>query len=219
MADANALTRADLVTAILGRRFPSSTQTTNARRWLNSAYLQVWSAHPWTFETVSLANLAVTVNNRTPTVPTDFADVLDLYDDAGWPLVRMNERDYERAYASGIVAAAAGQPAAFTVIDRQILLGPIPQASATYKLSYRRRLSHRDTALAVVAGAMSVDTDYPLWSDHHAVLIPRAAAIGLAEINDPTWQLQQQEYERQLQLMVLDYGVALTGQYGDAWDA
>lgn len=205
MADANALNFAALYNAVLGRRFPAASQTTNAKRWLATAYEDVWAAEDWTFKRVSRASLAVVGGNNTPTMPTDFRDAIDLFDQYGNRLLWLSEEQFERAYADSLVIGTTGGPAAYTVVDRQIQLGPIPDVSATYKLSYSRRLACRDVALAVKAGMMSVDTDYPLWSDHHSVLIPRAQAIGLLELNDPTWQQSQDEFERQLARMKDDY--------------
>jgi len=68
-----------------------------------------------------------------------------------------------------------------------------------------RRLSHKESDDSVAGGFFDEDTDYPLWDDHHSVLIPRAMAIGLQEINDPTWDQMQEEYERQLSRMKEDY--------------
>jgi hypothetical protein len=203
--DANALTFLQLQDAVLGRRFPPSTQRTNSKRWLATAYQDVWSAEDWTFTRVTRATLAIVAGDSTPTMPADFAEALSLYDSFGAILPYLSEDQFERAYADQLVLGQVGPATAYTVVDRQIQLAPVPGGNVNFALSYRRRLSCRDTALAVKAGMMSIDSDYPLWSDHHSVLIPRATAIGLTEINDPTADAAQAEYEKQLDRMKDDY--------------
>jgi hypothetical protein len=57
----------------------------------------------------------------------------------------------------------------------------------------------------VVGGYFTAGTDYPLWDDHHSILIPRAQVLGLKSLNDPTWPPLQDEYDQQIELMKLDY--------------
>jgi hypothetical protein len=73
------------------------------------------------------------------------------------------------------------------------------------QVSYRRRLAHKNAAGTVVGGYFTDGSDYPLWDDHHSILIPRAQSIGLKSLNDPTWPPLQDEYDRQIELMMLDY--------------
>jgi hypothetical protein len=207
MPDTNAINRGALVTAILGRRFPAASQTTNALRWLGTAYSDVWHASDWTFKRVSLSNLSVVAGTRTPTMPTDYGESLLLVDQYGDELERMPQEQFEATFASDFALNVRGAPWAFTVVSGQLILGPIPSTTATFLHSYQRRVSHLQSDQATVqAGFMDADADYPLWSDHHGVLIPRAVAIGLQELNDPTWQEPQQEYERQLSRMEEDHG-------------
>ncbi len=200
MPDANALNYLALQDAVLGRRFPAASQRANAKRWLATAYQDVWSADDWAFKRVSLSNLSVTAGDSTPTMPADFADTVVLFDANGSELQRLSQEGLD-SHAAG---SGSGSPYVYSVVNRQITLAPNPGAT-TLKLSYRRRLASRTLALVVQAGFMSLDTDYPLWDDHHSLLIPRATAIGLAEINDPTWEQAQTEYERQLARMKDDY--------------
>lgn len=209
MPDANALNRDALILAILGRRFPSASQTTNALRWLATAYQDVWDAMRseqklWTFEIVSLSSLAYTIGDSTPTMPADYADTLSLFDSQGTPLVRVPRYELEAmAVAQG---AAPGTPYWYAVTGRQVTVYPTPSANGTLSHSYRRRLSHKESdGVTVTAGFMDEGSDYPLWDDHHSILIPRAQALGLMELNDPTWQTPQDEYERQLERMKSDY--------------
>lgn len=212
MPDANALTLAALRTAVLGRRFPAASQSTNATRWLATAYSDVWGAADWTFKRVSLSTLAVTAGDETPDMPVDYGDTLVLFDQYGDELERMSQERFEQTFAADFANGTAGSPWAFTMADRRIILGPRPSVSASFKHSYTRRLSHMQSDQATVApGFMDAETDYPLWPDHHAILIPRAQSIGLQEINDPTWQGPQQEYERQLARMEESLGQMKVG--------
>lgn len=195
-----ALTYANIYQAVLGGRFPQASQLTNSKRWVDTAYQDVWGAADWTFKRVPLANL--TVSSATPTMPTDFADVINLYDPQGYVLTRLSQEEFEDYYTPN--ASSVIWPAdAYAVVNRQIYLNAA--TSGTYKLSYKRRMAHKDNGGSVVAGPMSADTDKPLWDDHHAILIPRAQVIGLLELNDPSWEPLQQEYEKQLSRMKVDY--------------
>ena len=193
--------------AVLGRRFPASSQTTNAKRWVDTAYQDVWSADDWTFKRMPYQALAVVAGNNQPTMPADFGTELNLYDNYGNLLTQMEQGRFERMYLSGLTPATTGFgiPQAYMVVNRQIYLSQPPVASTNFYLSYLRRMAHKNAGGSVVAGPMSVDTDLPLWDDHHAILITRATAIGLQEINDQSWKMQQDEYERQLDRMKKDY--------------
>lgn len=199
-----ALTYLSLQDAVLGRRFPAASQRANAKRWLETAYTDVWNALRangglWTFELVSLSDLTVTGGDPTPTMPADYGDTLDLFDADGCKLERLGREDFE-AYAV-LPQGVSTTPYVYAVIDRKVHLAPTP-AAMTLKHSYRRRVSHLDSdGTTVAAGFMDEDDDFPLWTDHHGLLIPRAYAIGLQELNDPTWEAPQAEYERQLSRM------------------
>ena len=219
MPDANALTYTALQNAVLGRRFPES-QRNNAKRWLATAYVDVWSAADWTFKRVSRAALTMTAGDSTPAMPADFGRVIELYDDSGVPLTNLAQDEFEYRYGDLLLNSQTGLPEAYTVVNRQIEVAPLP-AGTTFRLSYWRRVSHKEANGAVSAGYMDEEDDAPLWDDHHSVLIPRAVAIGLQELNDPTWEASQAEYERQLSRMKEDYvNIRPTRQWGALnWDA
>lgn len=205
MPAANALTYLALQNAVLGRRFPASSERTNAKRWLATAYQDVWSAADWTFKRVSRAALAMTSGDSTPTMPADFGEAIDLYDDSGTPMMHLQQDEFEYRYGDILLNSQTGLPEAFTVVNRQIEVAPLP-STTTFRLSYYKRLCHKEAdGTTTTAGFMDEDDDYPYWDDHHAILIPRATAIGLQEINDPTWGQAQDEYERQLERMKADY--------------
>ena len=206
MPDANAINFLALQDAVLGHRFPAASQRPAAKRWLATAYADVWNAADWTFKRVSLSTLAVTSGVEKPTMPTDFGETIALFDQFGDELERMSQQRFETTFAADYASGSLGAPWAFTVVDGRIMLGPKPKVSASFRHSYMRRICHLASDQSTVqAGFMDVDSDYPLWSDHHSVLIPRAQSIGLQELNDPTWQGPQQEYERQLARMEEDH--------------
>lgn len=195
-----ALTRLQLRDRVLGRRFPVQTQGTNALEWLEIAYQDVWVAADWTFTRVMLEDLAVA--SDTPAMPATFGDALSLYDPSGCKLERLSQEDFE---AWKVSPFTSGTPYVYTVVDRQIKLAPSPSGAMTFKLSYRRRVVHKNANGSTGNGFMDADGDLPYWDDHHRILVPRAVAIGLQEINDPTWEDPQAEYERQLSRMKDDY--------------
>lgn len=216
MADANALTYAQLVAAVLQNRFPASL-TGTAQQWLAVAYQEVWDAANWTFKHVSRASFYTSADGtssgtatETPLMPTAFADATRLLDDLGCPLGRYSQGEFEDAFTSD---TSTGRPWAYAVIDRQVHLGPTPDKAYLFKLSYRRRLAHKDASGNVVAGFLAADTDVPVWDDHHRVLVPRAQMIGLKEKNDPTWPPLDDEWQRGLLGMRRDYLPAMRAQY------
>lgn len=212
MPDANALTYLELQDAVLGRRFPAASQRANSKRWLSVAYTDVWTAptgddRMWAFELVFMSDFAITSGDATPTMPDDYGDTIELRDADGAELTRLSARDFAEQFAA---LSTSTSPWAFTVVNRQIHIGPTPGGDATFKHSYRRRLSHRESNYSTVtAGFLNEDDDYPLWDDHQGILIPRATAIGLQELNDPTWQQAQEEFERQLARMRADLDYVL----------
>lgn len=199
----NTLTFVELQNAVLGKRFPQSSLG-DTKRWLATAYQDVWAAYEWPFRIVSRAPLALTVGEQ-PTVPADFADAQDVFDQYGCALERMEQRTLEEFYGDIFAFSLTGLPEAYTVVDRQLILAPLSSVTAGFTLSYRRRLCCRNADGTVAAGMMVNDTDYPVWDDHHSLLIPRAQVVGLQELNDPTYAMALQEYERQLSRMQDDY--------------
>lgn len=200
------MTYAELRAAILERRFPSNSPVSS---WLEAAYDDVWNATEWEFKRVSGATWYTTadgLSNGTPAqqpkMLVDFANPLALYDDLGNPLVQLPQREFEKTYQPYIVS---DRPEAFMVVNRQIWLGPKPNAAYPFKLSYKRRISTRTTTGAVQAGFFVQDTDIPLWDDHHYLLVLRAKMIGLRDRSDPTASDLENEFARLLAAMKDEY--------------
>lgn len=208
MPDANALNYLTLQDAVLGRRFPAASQRNNAKRWIATAYADVWNAQRadnqlWPFEVVSLSTLTLSAGDSTPTMPADYADTISLFDPlTGYALKRLPTEEIEWM---SVDPNFSGTPYVYGVQNRQIILAPTP-TGGTLRHTYRRRLAHKESdGVTVTAGFFDEDSDYPIWDDYHSILIPRATAIGLLEVNDPTWETPQAEYERQLDRMKEDY--------------
>jgi hypothetical protein len=202
------LTYADLKTAVLGKRFPASA-VASAAQWIHVAYQDVWDAADWSFKRVSRAAFYTSSDatstgaaTATPSMPAAFARAKRIYDDNGDPLVELAEEEFEDTYTGD---TSTGRPEAFTVVNRQVILAPTPNQAYLFSLSYWRRVAHKDSSGNVVTGFLSADGDYPLWDDHHRIVVPRAQMVGLMELNDPTWPPLGDEYGRLLESMKSDY--------------
>lgn len=217
MADASQLTYASLQAYVKERRFPDSL-TGAVQAWLAAAYQDVWDAADWDFKQVPRQTFYTSsdaTSNGTatakPRMPGDFAYSRRLYDENGYPVDYMDADSFDDDYAS---TTSTGAPEAFTVVNRQIILAPTPNRVYALSLPYRRRMAHKNTSGVVVAGFLSADTDYPLWDDHHYLLVPRAKTLGLQSIGDPTWTDLHADYQQRLGLMVGDYVTSGPVQYG-----
>lgn len=213
------MTFLELQDAVIHGRFNTNLRT-QIKRWITSEHEFVWNFAEWTFKRVTAleadAELAVTASDRTPTMPSAFAESLGLLNDAGDPLEFLAPPVFERWYTNP--DASEGPPQHFTVVNRRLYLGPTPSDSATFYLPHRRTEFHLDVNGDVMAGAMSVDTDTPAWGDAHAeVLIAGARARGKKRQQDPTWQADEDERDRLLISMLADFSQDRGGgilQYG-----
>lgn len=155
---------------------PEDVKPSNVKRWVNLAEMELWNAADWVFKRVAASSLPIVAGSRTPVMPTDFGKTRVLVDNNGDELKYLDPQDWERAYAAD---TSTGPPHEFTVINRQIFVGPTPSASATFKHGYRRRYAHLNAASAVVAGTMALGDDVPLWDvEFHYVLVPWAMLLG-----------------------------------------
>lgn len=206
MADLT-LAYSDLTAAIYERRFPSSAPVS---QWLAAAYADVWNAAQWNFKRVSRASFYTTADglvggtaSATPLMPTALSRVTLLLDDQGNEVEQLDEEQFERRFTEQ--TASTGKPQAFTVVNKQIILWPTPDAAYLFKLSYRRRLATKTAGGTVQAGFFSADTDLPLWDDHHYILVTRSKIIGLRDRSDPTASDLVEEYQRALEAMIEEY--------------
>jgi hypothetical protein len=211
-----ALTFSTIYNEVADVRFSrDANKITQIKRWVNAAELELWNKADWVFKRVPAASLAIVAGNRLPAMPADYGKTRSLIDNNGEPLNYMDPQEFDDAYAAD---TSSGPPSDFTVVNRQIYVGPTPSASVTFKHGYRRRYAHLDNASAVVAGVMSVDTDKPIWDiEHHFVLVPLAIVIGARMENDPAPQVYKDAADELIEAMRSDLfgGVeAQTIQYG-----
>lgn len=161
----------------------SSVKVAQIYNWIAQAEIAVWNAADWVFKRVPATNLTVT--SGAATEPSDFDKAIRLWNSDGQPLSYLQPNEFEDLYSVG-ATSPTGTGEAYTVINRQIIVGP--SNSGTYKLSYQRRYSHlADGGPSVATGPMNSDNDTPLWdSEHHYILVPWAMRIGELLEDDPT---------------------------------
>jgi len=208
----------DLQDEVLATRFDES-QRPRVKRWLNLRYQWLWNQADWNFKHVPASDFVITGGSATPTMPGDFARVGELYDDQGTPLGYLKPSDWDE-YNLPPNQASNVRSSYFTVIDRQIYLYPTPSA-ATYKLSYKRRLSHVDASVGVIGGIFVEDGDQPLWpAEHDYVLVVDAVILGQQMSQDPTWTMLVEQRDQLLASMKRDLVVEQAEQFeqwGDFW--
>src|SRR5262245_42193582 len=124
------MTFQQLYTELTDMRFNTqAVKLAECKRWVNAAEIAVWNAADWVFKRVPRASLAVVTGNNTPTMPTDFARAIRVYDNNG---VRLDYREpdlFEEMFPTGGANAA---PTSYTVINRQVYLGPTPNGTVTF---------------------------------------------------------------------------------------
>lgn len=206
------MTRGEMLTALQATGFGNTTaDLVSQKQWLDAAYLWVWNARDpqgvpitWSFEKVDQTTLAVVAGTAAVTMPSDFGTVDRIVDNYGSRLDELDPDTFDTWFAPDVAANATGLPAAYKVVNRQVVFGPTPSASATFRWSYRRRVSHYNASSAITAGTLSADTDTPLWPDHHLILVHAAALIGHSGFSNPFSELFQSLRDEALSVMRTD---------------
>lgn len=200
----------DMQDNVLANRFREGDRN-QAKRWINVEYGYVWNENDLSFKHVSPFDtdgvLTVEAGVQDPTMPAAFAELESpLLDENGNEIVALEPDVFARLYRG---VTDLGSPIHYTVIRRQIYLGPAPEADATYTLGYRRLLCHLNGAGAVVAGPMSDNDDQPMWHEegHDEVLVAGARARGKRRAQDPTWQADDAERDALMDVLLSDYGI------------
>ncbi len=212
-----------IVNAVLANRF-KPTDIGQAQRWVRAEYQYIWNAYDWSFKHVSAfdtaAQLTIEAGNNTPSLPADFADLAELYDDTGELLEPLTSSRFGERYRGDAINGRRGSPEAYTIVGRTLYLGPTPDRDATFSLGYTRILSHIATSAgnSIVAGNMSDDSDAPLWypSGSSEALIAGARARGKKRAQDATWQADTAERDELLDALLADFAPAATtkAEYG-----
>ena len=171
-------------------RFDESRRA-SVKSWLNTRYAAIWSMEDWYFKHVTGVPFTVTAGDDGPTMFSDFAAVEGLFDNNGDPLRWLPQRIFEEVYLGD---TSSSTPREYTIVDRQIILGPTPSATTTFYISYRRRLSHVDGPSGLnAAGIMVNDSDQPIWgAEYDYLLVLEAAILGCELLEFPAAELSSQ---------------------------
>lgn len=184
----------------------------SVKSWLNLRYAAIWAKADWHFKHVRNQNVSVTASDPTPTIPNDFAKSEGIYDGNGDALTYLTPREFD-GEAYQVPATTAPTPGYFTIVDRELWLFPTPPGTATYKLSYLRRLAHIDSGTGLAAaGVMVNDSDSPIWdAEYDYLLVLEAVILGCQVLEFPYADLVAQRDEI-LAAMIADL---VGGQQGE----
>jgi len=173
---------------VILRRFNENYRA-SIKSWLNTRYSAIWALDDWHFKHVKGAALAVTAGDASPTMPSDFGKSEGLYDQRGDRLRFLAPNNWRDRYLDPTVSAI-DPPYDYTVVAREIWLGPAPSVSRTFTLAYERRLSHVDSGTGLAAaGVMVNDGDQPIWeAEYDYLLVIDACILGQQMTQDPTWR-------------------------------
>jgi len=212
------MTFQDIYTEVLSARFKSS-QTASIKRWVNMREAQIWAAAEWHWKIVGPTSLAITAADDTPTIAADMSSPLSVYDANGEPLWYYIQADFNDMNLPLIANAIQGTPGSYTWNNLVLTLSPVPDTNYTYTYTYYRKIAHFAAGGAITTGAMSLDSDYPIFDDSwHEILTLGALSTGLKVENDPTWESLEGEYTAMLGSMIDQYlpsvAVASNMQYG-----
>jgi len=173
------MTYKQLQDEVIALRFDESKRA-SVKSWLNIGYQRIWNHRDWTFKHASTV-LTLAAGDNAPPMPLDFARAVGLYDSQGYELPYLSQLEWEQNF----LYATSGKAQAWTVIDRQIYIGPKLDNADTLSLSYKRRLSIVNTTSGVIGGALQLDTDQPIWpAEHDYALIFEAALTGARLLDD-----------------------------------
>jgi hypothetical protein len=166
---------------------------------LNNRYAQLWGIEDWTWR---FAKVPVSVSVGVSFVgglPNDFGVPLYFWDPDGKELSYLDTSYFQSAYAT----STPGTPAAWTVIDQQIYLGPTPDTSSSaYQTYYRRRLIQLTDETQI--------PDFP--QEFQLALVHGARAELLAFYNDPTAPVMDAEFQKDIEALRREYLSDATGE-------
>jgi hypothetical protein len=188
----------DLLDGILLDRFEPEHRA-RALEGLNNRYAHLWAIEDWTWKYAQIpVIISVGVQNGSG-LPADFGVPMYLWDDRG------NELTYQEISAFRFhypPATQQGPPECWTVVDQQIMFGPIPGSNATFQTYYRKRLIPLTDEGQV--------PDIPL--EFQLALVHGGRAELLAFYNDPTAADMEQLWQMDLDALRKDYLADVTGQ-------
>jgi len=185
------MTFLELQDAVLSDRF-GETKRDSAKNWINYRYGRLWGAEPWTFKQQATD---ITVSGGLNSISKDTEeDIIAIYDAtlglAFGSLTPIRPDEFHN-YAVQTVA----EPNAYTIIGDFIWFNSVLDSSRTYTVVSNRKFVE-----------LVDDGDVPLIPlEFHRILIPAAAAEGLKEENDPSWQGAEDSYEKGVEDMKREY--------------
>lgn len=196
------MTRKEIVDAVLNDRF-SPSQRGDAEDWVGARYWWLWSLKPWTFKQASADVQATAGNSLLGNVPSDLRAVRGLFTNQGRRLRWLEPADFDSRYYDAD-DPVQGDPCHFTVWAGQIIVGPTPVTTATYRMLYELEWQ-----------PLADDDAVPLLPEgSHMGLVFGGAATGLKLQNDPTWQAFDEDFQAALTVLESQYLVDARGDSG-----
>lgn len=177
------MTYKQLQDEVIDLRFDESKRA-KVKSWINIGYQRLWAYRNWSFKNVAPVGVTATITNNIASLaaPADFAKVTALYSPTTGDRMRYLPPDlWDENYRTplGLSSGIAGD---FTVVDRNIFVGPAQAGS--FPLAYKRRLAHVDPNVGVIGGVMVNDGDQPLWPAEHDYLLIFEAAVQGEDLTD-----------------------------------
>ena len=179
------------------------------KTYINHRYGWILALEEWSFLN-DTASVTVTAGSQTVSnLPSDFGIPIGLWDSDGNPLQAMSDwRRFQDLYNANL--GDTGTPEAYTVIGSTLLVGPVPDTTATdYLLAYE-----------LEGAAMVADGDTPIIpSLFHVALIHGGRAEAMKMQHNPTWQAVEQDFLASIDAMRRRYlvGVRSTGEQVPAY--
>lgn len=171
------MTYLQMQNAVLADAFAESRRA-DAKTWLQWRHAALWDSRDWTFKYGTSASVSFDGTQTLANIPTDFKEVVALYDENGDQLrmIRSPAAFYDLYNPN--VSDGSGAAEAFTVVDAAVILGPTPTNTGTGYLVYKK-----------LRPTLSADGDLTGLPDgYDLALVHGAKAEGFRLANIPLWQ-------------------------------
>lgn len=210
------MTFKELQDEVIAMRFDESRRT-SVKSWINLRYAAIWNKQDWTFKHVAGVSLAVVAGNKLPSLPEDFSRSEGIFDQYGEPLSYLDPSDWNDYFSDPQLTN--GAPWAYKIVDREVYLGPTPEATTTFTINYVRRMAHVDGATTLdTPGTMVQDDDQPIWeAEYDYTLVVDACILGQQMLNDPTWSQLVPQRDELLAGMERDLARSQEGETFGPW--
>lgn len=195
------MTLADLRQEVQGLRFNDDGDSVRVTRWINQGYAQVWAGDDWTFRKAVANPRTVAQQQSLDHTPSHGFVVRGLWDENGSRLEWMDPEQFFDLYAtdgnpaSTSADISSGPPDSYTILDEEILLGPVPATAQTWTMLYEKRIT-----------LLAADDDVPLLpASFHYLLVPAAIVLGSGMKSDFTFQFQSEQLQAGMEAMRAEY--------------